>query len=191
MKKSAPIGLIVVGLVFFAAGLAAVFYAGGFGVCFGAVFAAVGGFMAFMGVKQLVAQSAFEDARLDAGPPVPLGGTARLVLYVKPKRPLTMNPKGCTVRVRTTERARYSAGTSSRTYEDVLHDETLPLELPRVVDAPLEHRVSVLVPRTIPPTWSGQNNWFTTRVSVHLDIDSWPDLELDAELDVLPEVARG
>lgn len=182
------IGAIIFGAVFAGIGVAVAVFAGGFGVIFGGVFALVGFAVMGNGIRHLVARSAFEQVHLATLGPVPLGGTAELHLVLTPKRALrlTGNSK---LKVTCTEKAHYSAGTSSRTYTNVLFTREQPLNLPQLLSQHVEQRIAVAIPVDIPPTWSGRSNWFFTTVEVRVDVDNWPDLVLEAPVEVLPEVA--
>lgn len=162
-----------------------------FAFCGGLMFLGFGGAVAFWGLKNLLAHSAFAQVHLECLRPVQLGGHAELLLVLSPKRSLTLNPGGCKATVKTIEKAHYSAGTRSRTYTETLYTQDVELRLPQMLSQHFEQRFVVPIPRNIPPSWSGKSNWFTTTVDVHLDIDKWPDLNLQAVVNVLPEVARG
>lgn len=182
------IGAIVFGAVFAGIGGAVAVFAGGFGVVFGGIFAVVGLAIMANGIRHLVARSAFEQVHLAAVGPVALGGTAELHLVLTPKRALRLTGDS-KVKVTTTEKAYYSAGTSSRTYTNVLFTREQPLNLPQLLSQHVEQRIAVPIPADIPPTWSGKSNWFYTTVEVRVDVDNWPDLVLEAQVEVLPEVA--
>lgn len=182
------IAVIVFGAVFVATGVSAAVLAGGFGVVLGGVFALVGLAVMGNGIRHLVARSAFEQVHLTALAPVPLGGTAELHLVLTPKRALRLTGDS-KVKVTCTEKAHYSAGTSSRTYTNVLFTREQPLNLPPLLSQHVEQRITVAIPVNIPPTWSGRSNWFYTTVEVRVDVDNWPDLVLEAPVEVLPEVA--
>lgn len=194
-SKTTYVVATIFGLVFAGASLIwfGVAIAGGvpFAFCGGFMFLAFGGAAAFWGIKNLLAFSAFQQVHLECLRPVPLGGMAELQLVLSPKRALALNPAGCRATVKTIEKAHYSAGTRSRTYTETLYTQEVELRLPQALNQHFEQRFVVPIPRTIPPSWSGKYNWFITSVSVHVDIDKWPDLDLEAAVTVLPEVARG
>lgn len=182
------IAAIVFGGVFVVTGALVAVNVGGFGIIFGLAFALVGLVVVANAVRHLLAYSAFELVHLAAMAPVPLGGTAELHLVLTPKRTLrlTGNSK---LKVTCTEKAHYSAGTSSRTYTNTLYTREQPLNLPAMLSQSFEQRLTVPIPADIPPTWSGRSNWFYTTVEVRVDVDNWPDLILEAPVEVLAEVA--
>ncbi|MEW5739399.1 MAG: hypothetical protein AB1938_10760 [Myxococcota bacterium] len=178
---------IVLGAVLCVVGAGALFASDG-PLVVGVVFLVLGLVFAGNGARHLLARSAFEQLEFTALRPVALGGTAELILSLIPKRPLTLTPGGSKVTLTCTEKAVYSAGTSSRTYTDVLLTQDQPLELPALLSQPFEQRLTVAVPPHLPPTWVGKHNSFVTEVAVRVDIDGWPDLVLQTELEVLPEL---
>lgn len=156
---------------------------GWFGFC---AFVGVGGLAAAQGIRGLMALAAFEVAELQASDSTPLGGVAVVVLQLSPKRPLTIN--GAKLTVYCEEWARYDAGTRSRTYVERLWNDVLIVEMPKVLQGPYQVELKVKIPTSIPPTFSGSNNKLRTVAHFELDIDNWPDLELDRELIIRPEV---
>mgnify|MGYP007037737308 CR=1 FL=1 len=156
---------------------------------FGGLLALVGFLVAGGGARVFVAHSAFHSVALECSTPTPLGGKAAVDLTLAPKKPLTLGP-GSKLVLECVEEAVYSAGTDRRTYSEVLHTETLPLQLPSTLSDLHTAKLEVPIPVDVPPTWSGSSNRFYTRVVAHIDIVSWPDLALEARIEVLPEVKR-
>lgn len=154
----------------------------------GGTFALGGLIFAGGGARVLIAHSAFKRADLVGDSGVKLGGTATVSLELVSARPLTFGPKSKLV-LECIEEAVYSAGSSSRTYRDTLHTETLPLELPPTLDGVFSKEVTLKIPEHVAPTWSGSHNRFYTKVTAHLDLEKWPDLQLEARVHVLAEVA--
>lgn len=160
-------------------------WAGGFG------FLVVGTFVVAVGLMAFMARAVLREATLEAKGPVRLGEEAEFVLTLQPKKPLTLKPAGCTAKLMSREVAEYSAGTDSRTYSDTLHEAAIPFQMPALLDRDVRLTLRAQVPPTVPPTWKGKSNSFVTQLEVHIDIDGWPDLNLSAEVRVLPEVAGG
>lgn len=180
-------GLFILGALCF---LSLAWTAGNWGMVLGALL--LGGFAALIlygPVSQTVAGSAFRAVHFEVLSPAKLGGTVEVMVVLDPARPLTLRPAECTLTLNTTERAHYSAGTQSRTYRESLWAERLALTLPAQLTQRLEQRIAVQIPRDIPPSWSGRSNWLTTTLSLRVDIDGWPDLQREATVQVLPEVA--
>lgn len=180
------IALVVFGSIFAAVGLGVAVFGGS--PVFGLIFGVVGLLVAGNGVRHLLARGAFEQVHLEVLGPVRLGGTAELRLVLTPKKPLTLTNES-KLKVTCTEKAHYSAGTSSRTYTNVVFTREVPLHLPTQLSHHVDQRLTVPIPADIPPTWSGRSNWFFTTVEVRVDIDNWPDLVLEANVEVLPELA--
>ncbi len=156
----------------------------------GVLFLGFGLVVAFIGLAQLLAAAQFQVATLKVAGPARLGGQAQVQLALIPKRTLAIKTIQCKLQLRTVERARYSAGTQSRTYEDRLHESSVPFEFPNSLDPTgLVRELTVQIPRDIPPSWKGSSNSLTTTLALHLAIEQWPDLKLEAEVRVLPEVA--
>lgn len=120
---------------------------------------------------------------------VRLGGVARVLLSLEPKRPVKLN--GATLSFWTEEKAIYDAGTSSRTYREELHRSSTPLDLPPVLEGSFEREILVSIPRDIPPTFRGKNNFLHSFCHVYLDIPGVPDVEIEQEIRVAPELADG
>ncbi len=155
---------------------------------FGLVFVSVGGLFVALGGAGLLAQRAFVVAELTSMGPVALGGSAEVVLSLTPRKPLVINAASKLV-VTCTEEALYGAGTSQRTYQDTLYEHSQPLHLPVNLSAPWVQKFVVPIPAHVAPTWAGSSNSFFTTVTVHVDIEKWPDLKLETRVQVLPELA--
>ncbi len=120
---------------------------------------------------------------------VRIGGVARVLLSLEPKRPVKLN--GATFSFWTEEKAVYEAGSSSRTYREELHRSSTPLDRPPVVEGSFEREILVSIPRDIPPTFKGKNNFLQSFCHVYLDIPGAPDVEIEQEIEVAPELADG
>lgn len=152
------------------------------------LFAGIGGSIAAVGVKTVLARSAFRELALQLPASAPVGGTVQALLVLEPKGSLVVN--GGSLKVISEEEAVYRAGTQSRTYRETVHESVTPLSLPRDFAGRQEVPLTLRLPPNAPPTFKGRNNTLRTRIEVHVDIDRWPDLTLDEELLVLPEVHR-
>jgi hypothetical protein len=182
----AAVGAVPVGLA-----LLSLFSGGsfpGFFALFGGVFLAIGLLIMSRGVLQIIAKLGFREAVLHPERERwKLGSKAQFSLRLDPKKPIRI--LGGTAKLTTVEYAYYSAGTNSRTYTDTLHEHTQTLALPAALTARLEQKVEVQIPRTIPPTWEGRHNRFTTTLEVQVQIADWPDLTLSRPVIVAPEEA--
>lgn len=180
-----------VGVVPFALGVLSLFQGGPFPAFFGllgGVFLTMGLVIMSRGVLQIIARLGFREAVLHGERERwKLGSKARFSLRLDPKKPIRIS--SATVKLTTVEYAHYSAGTNSRTYTDTLHEHTQPLKLPAALTSRLEQPVEVEIPRTLPPTWEGRHNRFTTTLEVKVEIDQWPDLTLTHPVVVAPEEA--
>lgn len=156
----------------------------------GVAFLGAGGFAASLGIRQLLARAVFQVASLKVTGPAQLGGSAQAQLVLMPKRPLVLTPGRCTLALRTLERARYSAGTQSRTYTHPIREDRLPFDVPaQLPTTGLVREFAVPIPRDIPPSWTGSSNSLKTTLELALVIEQWPDLALECEITVLPEIA--
>lgn len=175
------------GLVFFCMGSQALLTPEPLARLIGALFMLVGSFGIVFAAIELMARRAFSERTLTVRNSVPLGGTAEVVLCLTPRRALTLG-KNSKMIVTTTERASYGAGTTTRDYTETLHREEFLLRLPTEFTERAEQVVLVKIPEDLPPTWRGNWNEFKTSVHVEIDVVKWPDLSLDTEIIVLPEV---
>ncbi|GMU59945.1 MAG: hypothetical protein AMXMBFR34_17080 [Myxococcaceae bacterium] len=185
--KRQHVGQIVLGAIFMVVGPVVALSGEAGSACIGIPFAVVGLGIAGKAVRHLLAQSAFEQLHFEALEPVPLGGTAELRLALTPRKPLSLSGPS-KVLVKCTEKAVYSAGTSNRTYEEDVYAAEDLLDLPTTLEGPFERKLTVDIPSHLPPTWRGKSNSFVTTVVVRVSVARWPDLVLEAEVVVLPEV---
>lgn len=188
MTKGGAWALVIIGGVLAGGSLLAA--VASFSVC-PLLATAIGGVLLFLGVKHLMAASVFEVAELVVKAPVAMGGTAELTLELVPKKPLSLVAADCVMTWKTVEEAEYSAGTRSRTYRNTVKELKVPLELPTELHHPLQQHLTITVPLEVPPSWKGRWNSLTSRVAVTVGIAKWPDLTLEREVTVLPEVHGG
>jgi len=151
-----------------------------------AMFVAVYGWKLIRGAAR---GAILSEATLVSEGPAPLGGVAHLRLGLSPTRPVPVTSAKLTFY--TQERAIYDAGTSQRTYKEVIGTWETPLDVPAVLDKDLYRTVRVPIPLDIPPTFHGSKNHLESKCTVYLDIPNWPDVELETEIVVLPEVVHG
>lgn len=152
------------------------------------VSAAVGTVMTAKGAHGLLARSIFHEATLAVAGPVRLGGRATMTLQLAPARPVLI--KRAVIKATMEEVAVYRAGTRSRTYRETVfaHDDVL--SLPSPLPSRVMENFEVPIPRNVPATVRGRNNFILTNCDVTLEVEGWPDLKLSTEIEVLPEVAR-
>lgn len=155
---------------------------------FGAVFAAVGGGLAYMGVRNHLAQLRLGAIEMSVTPTRARPGelvTCRVRL--SPKADVQLN--GITVTFAGREVVVRGSGTNRSTYTHALHSEETVIEgsrrgLRRLEDVTFEH--TFRVPEDAAYSFSVRDNRVTWSVSVHVDVDGWPDWSQEQPVLVLP-----
>lgn len=188
VKSEQPATMMVVGSILGVGGVA-------FGLCaFGpfwfipaTVIGLAGGWVFLRGLRIHLGRAAFRVAKLTLDEQgVPMGGTARIRVRLEPKDALKITTGSVTLCSQ--EEAVYSAGTNSRTYRQEIHRQALSLRMPTPLTSTFAQELSVTLPPEVPATFYGRYNSLYTVVKLELGIDGWPDLLLEEELMVRPEV---
>jgi hypothetical protein len=187
--KPAHVGASVMGTLMLggAAWLGAHLHGEVFGYVVTGLIGSSGGYVLFQGVKGLMAFAAFSQSTLACAGEVLLGGVAEVRLELVPKKSLKLN--GAKLTVTCEEWAEYSAGTDTRTYTETIWQTVQDVEMPKVLEGPYRVALKTALPRTIAPTYTGKHNKLRTIAKLDLDIDNWPDLQLQTEVTVLAELA--
>lgn len=118
---------------------------------------------------------------------VRLGGVARVLLSLEPKRPVKLN--GATLSFWTEENAVRGTGKNRRSYREEVHRWSTPVDVPPVVEGSFEREIRVPIPRHLPPTFKGKHSALRSFCHVYLDIPGAPDVEAEREIRVAPELA--
>lgn len=157
-------------------------------VPFGALFAAVGAGIAFLGVRNDLAQIRLGriDVSLSARRARP-GDVVTCVVRLSPRADVQLN--GVTMRLRGCEVAVRGSGTNRTTHTHELHDEQVVVDgsrrsVRRLEDVELEQ--TFRIPADAPYSFFVPDNSVAWSISVHVDVAGWPDWTHEEPLIVLP-----
>lgn len=178
----------------FVAILGATTHASAFALLFGLAFAAVGGYLLYMTVRNYFAEMQLGDVRVETSPDtVSPGDELRCRFAMEPNREVAI--ERAHAQIDCVEKATSGHGTDSTTYTQTLHTfQDIP-EASRNTTLrkgeSTEFRASLPIPESAPCTFEADDNRVYWRITFTVEIPSWPDWSLQRKILVRPPAEEG
>jgi hypothetical protein len=115
------------------------------------------------------------------------GASGELHLRLVAHHPLELTA----VRLRLLTEEHVTDSFENTSYQHVIHEQSLPLELPSTLHEPLRATVPFTLSEHVPATWRGEDNSLSTRALLEIRLKQWDYLSLEQELTVLPLLPAG
>ncbi len=143
---------------------------------FSFVMAAVGLFMAMMGLKAYMTDSKLGEVKFELEPVETWpGGQVLARLAFTPKS--TANVNAITIKLTADEVVVSGSGTNRTTYTHAIHSEMFELSGAAELRAgqPVEFEQMIMIPRNAPYSFDASDNDLRWKLVGHIDIAKWPD----------------